>query len=203
MLRRRTAIVSALILCAVATGADKPPPSIMESWLSPNYKGEFRNMIVIAITDDQEVRHHFEDKFVSHLRGNGIDGVTSHSLVADLQQIENRNQILDRIMDEKIDGAISVRLVPLEKKGDEAWYRAWAEGTERDDNLRKLIEETLPVEPTEATRFGLEIAVWETENRYRVWAGRTDGHKLKELQEGAGDFIEYTVDALKDAGLLR
>ncbi len=32
-----------------------------------------------------------------------------------------------------------------------------------------LLEETLPVKPSKARRFGLEIAVWETENRYRVW----------------------------------
>ena len=202
-MRRRTAIVSAVILCAFATGADKAPPSIMESWLSPSYRGEFRNLIVIGISDDQEVRHHFEDKFVSHLRGHGIDGVTSHSLVADLQEIENRNQILDRIMEQKIDAAISVRVVPLEKDGEEAWQRVWAEATGRDDNLRMLIEETLPVEPTKAPRYGLEIAVWETNNRYRVWAGRTDGHKLKQLRAGAGDFIKYTLDALKDAGLLQ
>jgi len=201
-MRRRSAIIAALILVAAA-GAAKQPPSIVASWLSPSYKGEFRKLMVIGITDDQQVRHHFEDKFVSHLRGKGIDGVTSHSLVADLQKIENRDQILDRIMEQEIDGAISVRVVPLKKGEDDAWHRAWAEGTERDDNLRMLIEETLPVEPTKAPRFGLEIAVWETKNRHRVWSGRSDGHKLKQLQEGAGNFIGYTVDALKDAGVLR
>ena len=202
-MRRSTAIISALILCSVATGAGKPPPSIVDSWRSPGFKGEFHKLVVIGITDDQDVRHHFEDKFVSHLRGHGIDGVTSHSLVADLQQIENRNQILDRIMEQEIDGAISVRLVPLKRGGDDAWQRAWAEGREQDANLRMLIEETLPAEPTKASRFGLEIAVWETENGHRVWAGRTDGHKLKQLQKSAGDFIQYTLGALKDAGLLR
>ena len=203
MMRRRTAIVSALILCSVAIGADKAPPSIMESWLSPSYEGEFHKMIVIGISDDEVVRHHFEDKFVSHLRGKGLEGVTSHSLVEDLQKIESRDQILDKIMEQEIDGAISVRVVPLEKGNEEAWHRAWAEGTEREDNLRMLIEETLPVEPTKAKLFGVEIAVWETKNRYRVWSGRSNGHKMKELQEGAGAFIGYTVDALKDAALVR
>jgi hypothetical protein len=184
-------------------GADKAPPSIRESWLSPNYKGEFHKMIVIGISDDKAVRNHFEDKFVSHLRGKGIEGVTSHSLVADLQKIENRNQILDKIMEQEIDGAISVRVVPLKKGTEEAWHRAWAEGTEREDTLRMLIEETLPVEPSKAKLFGVEIAVWETKNSYRVWSGRSNGHKKKQLQEGAGDFIGYTLDALKDAALVR
>jgi hypothetical protein len=203
MMRRRTAIISALILCSVATGAGNAPPVIMESWLNPSYEGEFYKMIVIGISDDKAVRHHFEDKFVSHLRGKGIEGVTSHSLVEDLQKIENRDQILDKIMEQKIDSAISVRVVPLEKGNEEAWHRAWAEGTESEGTLRMLIEETLPVEPSKAKFYGVEIAVWETKNSYRVWSGRSNGHKKKELQEGAGAFIGYTVDALKDAALVR
>ena len=106
-------------------------------------------------------------------------------------------------MEQKIDGAISVRVVALQKGEEDAWHRAWAEGTEREDNLRMLIEETLPVESRKAPLFGVEIAVWDIENRYRVWSGRSDGHKKKQLQEGAGDFIRYTLDALKDAALLR
>ena len=203
MMRRLTAIILAVILCSIAIGAGKAPPLIVESWLSPSHEGEFHKLIVIGISDDQEVRRHFENKFVSHLRGNGIDGVTSHSLVADLQKIENRDQIVDKIMEQKIDGAISVRVVALQKGEEDAWHRAWAEGTEREDNLRMLIEETLPVEPSKARLFGVEIAVWDIEDRYRVWSGRSNGHKKKQLQEGAGDFIRYTLDALKDAALLR
>ncbi len=202
MTYRRVAILFLFLVGAFVMAADKAPPAVEESWVTSSFKGQFRNLVVIGITDDQEVRHHFEDKFVSHLRGNGIDGVPSHSLVADLQKIESRDRILDKIMEQKIDGAISVRLVPLEKGGDEAWQRAWAESVHQDANLRTLIEETLPVEPTEAKRFGLELAVWETSNRYRVWAGRSNGYKIKELRKSAGDFIGYTVDALKDAGLL-
>ncbi len=203
MMRRRTAIILTAILCSLATGADKAPPSIMESWLNPSHEGEFHNLIVIGISDDQVVRHHFEDKFVSHLRGEGIDAVTSHSLVADLQKIESRDQIVDKIMEQKIDGVITVRVVALGKGEEQAWHRTWAEGTEREDNVRMLIAETLPVKSRKAPLFGVEIAVWDIENRYRVWSGRSDGHKKKQLQEGAGNFIGYTLDALKDAGLFR
>ena len=206
MRNRSTLVMGGVLLCCTAlslTALGAEVVIVDDAVESTQKAREFKKLLIVAITDNQEVRRRFEDKFVSHLRGNGIDGVTSHSLVADLQQIENRDQIMDRIMEEKIDGAISVRVVPLEKGGDDTWHGAWAAGTQRDDNLRMLIEETLPVEPTKASRFGVEIAVWETENRYRVWAGRSDGHKLKELQEGAGGFIEYTVDALNDAGLLR
>jgi hypothetical protein len=200
MHRRTTACWIALVL-VFAVGAAKAP-SVVESWLGPADSSEYKNFIVIGITDDQEIRHHFEDKFVSHLRGHGVKAVTSHSLVPDLEKIENRNAILNQIMEKRVDAAISVRLIPLDKSDKVQWADGWAAGMDEDTNLRLLIEETLPVQPTEASRFGLEIAVWETEHRYRVWAGRTDGLKKKQLAEGAGDFVEYTIQALSDAGLL-
>ena len=113
--QKRAAFVLVFLLLATVTGAAKPAPSIVESWLSQAHTREFRKLVVIGITDDQETRHHFEDKFVSHLRGRGIEAATSHSLVADLQRIEDRNAVLDRIMEQRIDAAISVRLIPLGK----------------------------------------------------------------------------------------
>ena len=73
---------------------------------------------------------------------------------------------------------------------------------EQEYNMRMLIEKSLPVQREGISRYGLDITVWETENRNRVWAGRTDGHKVKHLKESASDFIGYALAALKDAGLL-
>ena len=196
-----------LSLLLVTASLAKDAPAIVENWHSPDpvpgKNNDFRKLIVIAITDDQEIRHHFEDKFVSHLRSYKIEGVTSHSLVADLQTIEHRDALLTRIADENIDGAISIRLIPLDKTDKGAWSEHWATEKGKDYSLRMLIEETLPVETNSARRFGLDVAIWESGNWYRVWAGRTDGHKMKQLEEHSGDFIEYTISVLNDAGLLR
>lgn len=200
---RTATILSVLLLCAAAAYAGAASPSIEQSWFSPHFDREFDKLVVIGISDDRGVRHHFEDKFISHLRGHGCEGVTSHSLVADLQKLEGRNQILDKVMDNKIDGAISVRLVPVAKGAEEDWIEQWAVWTAGDANLRSLIEETLPAEPTKASRFGVEIAIWDILNRHLVWSGRTGSHKMKKLRQGAGDLIEFTIDDLKDAGLCR
>ncbi|MDH3785728.1 MAG: hypothetical protein OEV00_10435, partial [Acidobacteriota bacterium] len=98
-MRKNATIGLILMLCLVAAGLAKDSPTIVESWRSPTpvpgKNNDFQKLIVIGITDDQELRHHFEDKFVSHLRTQKIDGVTSYSLVADLQAIEDRNELLD------------------------------------------------------------------------------------------------------------
>jgi len=201
-MRRRTTACWIAIVLLFAAGAAKTP-SVVESWLSPGDSSEYKNFIVIGITDDQQIRHRFEDKFVSHLSGHDVKAVTSHSLVPDLERIEDREAILNKVMEKRIDAAITVRLVPLDEGDEGQWAGGWAASMDEDTTLRLLIESTLPVPPTEVSRFGLEIAVWETEHRYRVWAGRTDRLKKKQLGEGAGDFVEYTIQALSDAGLIR
>ncbi len=191
------------VLFVLAMPAAAQGPSVVESWISPSLdRGAFRKLVVIGITDDDEIRRHFEDRFVSHLRGHGYEGVRSYELVPDLQNVEDRERVLNAVMEQRIDGAISIRVVPLDDLTEEQWAQAWTESMSHDSNLRMLIEQTLPVQPSKARRFGVEIAVWDTQNRYRVWAGRTAAWKRKKLREGAGDFIQFTLAEMKDAGLL-
>ena len=199
----RGILSAGLVLAVACTGARAAVPQVVESWINPNLdQGKFRKLIVICITDDQKARHRFEDKFVSHLRGRGIGGVTSHSLVPDLATIENRERILTTVAEQRIDGAISVRLVPLQGRDEAARTVAWQKSLQEDSNLRLLIEETLPQSDIKVHRYGVEVALWEAQNRYRVWAGRTDAYTMKQLKKGAGEFVQFVVDTLKHAGLL-
>ncbi len=199
----RGILSAGLVLAVACTGARAAVPQVVESWIDPNLdQGKFRKLIVICITDDQKARHRFEDKFVSHLQGRGIGGVTSHSLVPDLATIENRERILTTVAEQRIDGAISVRLVPLQGRDEAAWTVAWQKSLQEDSSLRLLIEETLPQSDIKVHRYGVEVALWEAQNRYRVWAGRTDAYTMKQLKKGAGEFVQFVVDTLKHAGLL-
>ena len=42
----------------------------------------------------------------------------------------------------------------------------------------------------------------ETASRDRIWAARTDTYKRKELRNGAGEFVQFVMQALKIAELL-
>jgi len=187
----------------VFAGAAAGEHRLVERWEAPDHEsGKSRRLLVIAIADDQEARRNFENKFVSHLRGIGVDGVTSHSLVADLTSVENIEALRRILEDREIDGAISVRAVPLKGLGEEAWGDAWRQAVEGDGNLRALVDETLPLKEQKSKRYGVEVALWQTASRERVWAARTNSYTRKEMREGAGEFVQFVMQALRLAGLL-
>ena len=176
---------------------------LVDRWQDPGVeRRQFQKLIIVAISDDREVRRNFENKFVSHLRGKGVQGITSHSLVPDLTNIENERQIIDSIEEQNVDGAISIRVVRLDELDEKAWGEAWKAAMGPEDKLRTLIEESLPVERKKARKYGVEVALWDTRARSRIWAARTNAYTRKQLKNGGGEFVQFVMGALKIAGLL-
>ena len=200
---RRAKSLAGLATIFLLLGATSPG-RIADQKLDESYgAGEFRKLIVVGITDDLQARKNFENKFVSHLRGRGIGGVTSYSLVPDLTAEDDGESIVREIQAQGIDGAITVRVVPLLKPlTEEGWIAAWAEAAEADGDLRELIDESLPVNKDRAKRYGVEAALWETKNWERVWAGRTDPASRKTLRKRSGDFVQSVMDVLTHRTLL-
>ncbi|HKB07487.1 MAG TPA: hypothetical protein VKF61_04310 [Candidatus Polarisedimenticolia bacterium] len=178
-----------------------PMPHIVEQWnssQSPDWKPT--KVLAIAILGDQEIRHRFEDKLVSHLRARKIAASTSFSLVPDLANPGSREEILRRVDEQQIDGAVTFRLVPLEKgeKAAAAWSEKWKEQVEAGGTLRELIEETLPFPKQKSKRYGVEVTLWGGPAPVRYWAGRTESHTVDELREGASGLVQDVIGILQD-----
>jgi hypothetical protein len=200
---RRGILLTAVTLTVVLLGANAEPRRLVERWIDKELeKRTFERLLVIAITDDYEARRNFENKFVSHLRGWKIDGVTSHSLVKDLTSTDDEKVVLDAIEGQEIDGAITVRVVPLKGISEEQWAAQWKAATESDGSVRALVDESLPLEGRKAKHYGIEVAVWETANGDRIWAGRTNPYTVKQMRKGSGEFVQFVMQALKSVELL-
>ncbi len=157
-----------------------------------------QKIIVIAITDDREVRNRFEEKFVTHLKGKGFDALISHELVPDLTQPGDRQKILEALTRENVDGAITVRAVPLDGMDEKAWGAAWTAWVDAPSTVRELIQRTVPVPKKKAGRYGIEIALWDAEASRPLWAARTRGVSKGDLREGVGDLLRLTIEDLKE-----
>ena len=145
-MRNRRILLSFVAALLVLWGTGAGGHGLVERWKDPDYEArQFGKLLVVAITDDYETRRNFENKFVSHLRGRGVDGVTSHSLVAKLDSIEDEAAIQRTVEDREIDGAITVRVVPLKELSEAEWGDGWREALEAGGDLRTLIDETLPL----------------------------------------------------------
>ncbi len=194
-----TLIASSMLLL----GATAAKHRFMERWVAPDLdRTKFQKILVIGITDDARARGVFEDRFVSLLRGRYVEGVTSRSLVPDLQKIENPQSILDQIKELGIDGAISVRLVSLKTRTEEEWDQEWRSAIEGGQTLRQLIDESLPIDDTKVKEFGLEAGLWVTADGKPLWAARTDTYRRKELKKEASNFVQMVMNALAQEDLL-
>ena len=115
--RRLLWTIPAIAVFLVAARPDQT--WLAEHWTNPDApKRTFRKVMIVGITDDLKVRHHFEDKFVSHLRSRRIQAITSHSLVPDLGNIEAEDEIRREMASQEVDAVITVRLVSLDKSNE-------------------------------------------------------------------------------------
>ena len=192
------------ILCVICSGiARTEDHRLAQDWIDAEHEARrLHKLIIVCIAGLTEERKHFEDKFLTHLRGRNIDGVTSHSLVPYLDKVENRTALLVALEEEGIDGAITVRLVPLDDRSEEEWAEAWGKQAGSGIQIRDLIAETLPVPEKQARVYGVEVALWDATDWNMIWAARTDTYKRRELKNSAAPFVQRTMVALRDAALL-
>ena len=190
----------AFILPAIAIGEEH---RLVEEWNDPEFEHRrFRKLLIIGIAGLTEERKLFEGRFLSHLRSRNIDGVMSHSIVPHLDQVEDRVAIMVALEEMGVDGAITVRLVPLQDITEAAWAEDWGRQTGSDIRIRGLIEQTLPVPEKPAKRYGVEVALWDADGWDMIWAARTDTYKRRELKHEAAPFVQLTIVTLRNAGLL-
>lgn len=206
-MRHRHAItVGALLLALLGTGARKDPADthrLVDRWAAPEIaQGKFQKLLVIGIAADIDARKRFENKFVSHLRGRQIEGVTSYSLVPDLTAIEDERAIVQAVRELGVDGAISVRVVPLKDTTESAWGEQWRAEVQTAGDLRAMIDASLPVTPGDSKQYGVEVALWETGGWTRIWGARTNPYTRKQMKAGAGAFVQDVMAALRSAELL-
>ena len=199
-------LVAVLALLVLGPGA-APERKLVERWTNPDHEPRhYTKLLVVAITPNTEVRKNFENLFVSHLRGKGIEAVTSHSMVPDLGAVDaaDLQEILGLIDERKIDGAISVRAVSLaDKDAETAWADDWAGQVRSNQLLRQLVEQTLSAAGKKAKRYGLEVALWNAEDGRRVWGGRTDPYTVAEMKKGAAEFAQFVMHGLDLDGMIR
>jgi len=194
----------AAALCASGAWARGPVYQLVEARTEPGPSADpLEKLIVVGISDDRDVRNRFEDKFVSYLRAQGILAAASHTLVSDLTNPGDRERILEELVREKVDGALTVRVVPLEAEGEDGWAAAWRAWAAAPSGVGDLVRKTVPVQKKKAKRYGVEFALWDIGSPRPLWAARTGTYGLRDLQMGVSDLLQAAITSLRDTPWLR
>jgi hypothetical protein len=196
-LRAAAGVLLALMGVTRIPAADEPV-RLVAQWSSPESAGKkFYKILAMGIADDRELRHRFEDKMVSHLRGQDILAVTSYSMVPDLMAPGSREEILKKIEAQHIDAAITFRLVPLGKQEESAWDAEWMRQTQEAGTLRELIASSLPLKLEKSETYGVEVTLWAEATPARQWTARTAPHGIKALRQGSTMLIQDVIQTLR------
>ena len=194
-------VLAAVVLVATATHASDELLRLADREVLES-PGDIHltNVLVVGISDDRDIRNRFEDRFVTHLRGRGVQASASHSIVPDLTDLDDRDRILDAIYAEGVDAVLTVRAVRVERRGNAEWIAGWDAWSAAASTPRELIEASLPITGNRAKRYGVEFALWEIVGPRRLWAARSDVIKRKRLDDGAGDLLQAAIADLRDRG---
>jgi hypothetical protein len=197
---KRTWTLAILLTAVVASPALAQEASLLtERWTPERIEArDYSTALVVGIARDDQARKNFENKMVSHLRGRDIESVSSYSIVDDLHRPGETSTILDDLLAKRVDAIITVRLIPAKEVIENAFVDVWNEGADSELRLRAYIQSALEGPAPKAKEFYVEIGLWEmVVSRSRVWAARTDAHKIKKLRKFSGEIIQDTIDGLE------
>jgi hypothetical protein len=194
-------IALAVSLCGEVAGASDV--GLVEAWRAPGAGGKpFKRILAAGLTADAPARRKFEDHFVTILRAREVACLTSYSIVPDLSNPGEPGKVTETLLGQQVDGAITVRLVPLEDATEEQWAAAWQMRLKLPVRARDYVEESLRNRPGDVSRFGVEVTLWEVATGERVWAGRIGENKIGKLRKAAASLVEDVTNELIHAGLL-
>jgi hypothetical protein len=196
------ALISLALLSASSALAGSVPPAIADRWSPDSAKATtFTKVAVVAIVADRDMRHRFENKLVSHLRGRGLMAVASYTIVEDLSAPGDPQQILDRILEQSIDGVVTVRAFPVAKRDEQGWTEAWRDEFVEDRVLREFVADSLHLSAKKSDSYGLDFAVWHGSPFHAVWAARTEVCPASRFRKQGGEVLQSVIDALEEAEL--
>jgi len=93
---------------------------ITSSWREPNKDVIINNLnkvLVVAIFKNETTRHEAENQMASYLKGKGV---VSYDYLNETFNKQNKEALRDKIRQDGFDGAITMRLIDVDKKADYA-----------------------------------------------------------------------------------
>jgi hypothetical protein len=89
---------------------------LSRTWIDPKYGGsQYSNLLVIGVTEDENIRRSFEKKFVEKLEADGIKAVESSTVMSKDQKMD-KETILAVVEKTGADGVLLTYLLGVQEK---------------------------------------------------------------------------------------
>jgi hypothetical protein len=197
------AAVATIVLLTACSNTTK----ITRTYLDETRVGTpVRNVLIIAIIDNTEVREIFETHFMKRLNAAGIEAVTSARVLPIDADSKHKKEAIVRVIDQyDSDTVVITHLVGLEDS--EVFNRA-------NRTSRRFYSGYFPFynyawdyvhAPTvygDRVKIGLETRLYDVKTEALIWAGESQTSDPETIGQAIGQVVDVVMDELKKSGLL-
>lgn len=205
---RRLQQVSILIAAIVLLSACANT-KISQSWVDPDQKKVYKDLLVIGIAESEQNRRAYESYFVEELKAIGVEAVASYKLIKSNEKID-RETIGRAIEGEDIDGVLVTHLLAVD---EETIYRPSMDympmyGGGYYGGLYSYYPHVntyvhRPGYYTTHETYTLETNLYDVESEELVWSAQSRTFSPESVEEVIVDLTRLLIADLRDKNLIQ
>jgi hypothetical protein len=208
---RTSGWLAAITVLAIAMASAKSI-KVVNSWLNPNYEGQkFKNVLVIGVAQDLEVRADFEDAMAAQLARPGMQTIPGNQILLrpDPKAKPDLDYLRDQIRSNHIDAVVVSRLLKVDKKVTSVPATTWIAPFPYYYSFYGYMGAVYPVmydpgyERTDIT-VSIETNVYSTSkpDGDLVWTATSDSFNPKSAKKVADGLVKEIPKQMEKDGLL-
>jgi len=212
---RETAVLCVISIILASCANTK----ISQSWVEPDNKKSYNDLLVIGIAESEQNRRAYESHFVEDLRSLGIEAEASYKLIKSNEKID-RDTVAKAIQGLDIDGVIVTHLVAVDEEtvyrptagygygGYGGYGMGYGGGGGYYGGLYSYYPHvnsyvTSPGYYTTHETYTLETNLYDVESEELVWTARSRSFSPESVQEVIVDLTSLLINDLKDKDLIK
>ena len=185
---------------------------ISQSWVEPDNKKTYSDLLIIGIGESQQTRRAYESYFVEELMVNGAEAEASYKLIKSSEKIE-RDTVLKAIEGMDIDGVIITHMVAVDEEtvyrpgagygyGGYGAYGGYGRGMySYYPHVNSYVSS--PGYYSTHETYTLETTLYDVVTEELVWTARSQTFSPESVDEVIVDLTKLLIKDLKDKGLIK
>jgi hypothetical protein len=199
-----------LVIASVIFVASCANTKISQSWVEPDNKKSYNDLMIIGIAASKQNRRAYEGHFVEQLKSHGVEAVASYKLIKSDEKIE-RDTVLKAIEGMDIEGVIVTHVTATDEEtiyrpGTSYGYGGHGYGGYGGSmygyypHVNTYVHS--PGYYTTHETYTLETNLYDVETEELVWSARSRTFSPESVQEVIVDLIKLLISDLEDKKLI-
>lgn len=208
----QTALLSVPLSIAVLLLWSCTNTKITQSWVEPDNKKSYNDIMIIGIGESESNRRAYEGYFVEELRNQKVEAVASYTLIKSDKEFD-RETILKAIEGLDVDGVLITHLVGVEEEtvyrntgyggAYGGYYGAGYYGSMYSyyPHVNSYVHD--PGYYTTHETYTLESTLYDVKTEELVWTARSSSFAPESVDEVIVDLTKILIEDLQEKNLIK